>query len=237
MRYFIYTILSFTLLSMSLPTHALQQIHNDISGEQLKLNISSQTLTRITIVGERINKIISDSNRFITETDAVSGTIFIRAKDKQAFPLFLTTEAGNTYHLLLTPQAISADNIEIIPPQHKEADNWAKRTPYQTAITQLIKGMANNTPPTGYRILADEKITAPLFSRPIKTTAQAIYQGKHLQGTVFTLTNTGKTTITLHHTLLDQPNVLAVAFADEQLAPKQTTTAYQIRRRDNDNAQ
>ena len=237
MRYFINTILSLILLSMSLTAYALQQIHNNIPGEQIKLNISTKTLTRITIKDERINKIISDSNRFITETDAVSGAIFIRAKDTQAFPLFLTTEAGNTYHLLLIPQATESDNIEIIPPLREENDNWVKHNPYQTEITQLMQGMVKNTPPMGYRILVNKKIPAPLFGRHIKATVQVMYQGKYLQGIVFTLTNTGSTTITLSHTLLAQPNVLAIAFTDEKLAPKQTTSAYQIRLRDSNHVQ
>jgi len=50
-------IIFLTLLSVNLTAHALQQIHNNIPGESIKVNISNQTLTRIAIRGDRINKI------------------------------------------------------------------------------------------------------------------------------------------------------------------------------------
>ncbi len=230
MHYFIRTVLSLTLISISVTAHALQQIQIDVPGEQINVNISTQTLTRIAIAGDRINKIISDSSQFITETDPDSGAVFIRAQDEQAFSLFLSTEMGNTYHLLLTPGTIEADNIEIIPHavNQAQADDWLKRTPYESAVTQLIQSMVNRSPLMGYQILLDVKMPAPLFGNSLKATPLAVYQGKYLQGIVFTFTNTGKQIISLSPDLLTHTNILAVAFVDETLDPKQSTTAYQV---------
>ncbi len=238
MRYLIRTVLSLILIGMSLSVHALQQIQIDTPGEQISVNISTKTLTRIAIAGDRINKIISDNSQFITETDADSGAVFIRAQEKEAFSMFLSTEAGHTYHLLLTPNDVEADNIEIIPhaSNQAQADDWAKRTPYESTVTQLMQSMAKRRPLMGYQIWLDDKMPAPFFGNSLKATPLAVYQGKYLQGIVFTFTNTGKQSIALSPDLLTHMDILAVAFVDETLASKQSTTAYQVSLRGNAHA-
>ncbi len=221
------------VFSVSVSVYALQQIYNDTLGEKINVEISQKSLTRIAIRGERINKIISDSTHFDTETDPDSGAVFIRAQNEQAFPLFLTTDAGNTYHLLLTPMAREADNIEIIPRALSAAqvDVWEKRTPYETSMTQLMQGMVNHIPPAGYQLWLDHRVPESIFGNSLKATPLRVYQGKYLQGMVLALTNTGRERLTLTPDLLSYPGVLALVFVDETLAPGQSTTVYQIRLR------
>jgi len=221
------------LISISLNANALQQIHTQVAGEKIKLNISNTTLSRIAIKGDRITKIITDASRFDVETDPVSGAIFIRSQNKQAFPLFLTTESGQTYQLLLKPQATAADNFEIIPHDLSSvvADTSSKRASYESTITPLISSMASNQLPVGFSQLADKDLPSALslFGNNIKAKPRAAYQGKYLRGIVFTLTNTGKSTINLDPSLLHSADVIAIAFADDQLAAQQSTQAYQVR--------
>lgn len=79
---------------------------------EIEILISKDNINRIKVFNDRIKDIRANSNEIVIETDKVSGEIYIKpvyGRDK--IDMFLTTENGFTYKLLLKSKDIESQQI------------------------------------------------------------------------------------------------------------------------------
>lgn len=77
--------------------------------------ISVKELTQIFVEGDRVQSARGLDGHYQLTKDESQGAIFIKPSTHKPFNLFLTTEAGHNYTLLLSPIDIPAEVIQLKP--------------------------------------------------------------------------------------------------------------------------
>lgn len=174
--------------------------------------ISAKELTRIVVDGDRIQSARGLDGNYQLTKDETQGAIFIKPNQSRPFNLFLTTEAGHNYTLLLTPIDIPSEVIQIKPlsPIKAKAESWEKNTPYSDAIIQLMKSMVNGeSPPDGYAVI---QVNAKKeFHSGVGMQLKSLYQGNALQGEIWQIKNTHCRAMQLKKSDFHQPKICAMA--------------------------
>ena len=99
------------LLSYQL-CHAEQLVNADEKTPQ-KAQISRSSLSRVSIDGGRITNVKWIDNELEIEKDGDSGQVYVRALTAKSSSLFVTSDEGKTYLLILSPTAKQSDSIVI----------------------------------------------------------------------------------------------------------------------------
>ena len=130
---------------------------------ELAASIAAGGVSRITVAGDRVKKVIRAGGGLRVEHDAASGDLYLTpmglAKDGEAgslgrgVPLFIVTEKGFTYRLTLTPAAGGAVQILIRNPAAAGgAGDAAVRDPWIAELVALVRAVARREPLAGYAI-------------------------------------------------------------------------------------
>mgnify|MGYP000324190477 CR=1 FL=1 len=138
--------------------------------------------------------------------------------------------ADKTYSLTLKPENIPQQIIVINDPQlvgKKKAAAWERSHDYIATLIELIKYMAANQLPQGYR-LEEEKLTYDLKLEQGNITLKQIrvYSGMYLKGIVFSVKNNAGKEIYLKENQFYRPGILAVCIEKQRLSPKESTILY-----------
>src|SRR5438045_1135398 len=122
----------------------------------LLFRVSQKEYSRIFVRHDRIVSVKGKSSAFETRQygDQDEGTLFIRPSEGQGnrpFSVFLSTEAGRHFTLMLQIMDIPAENIEIVPlSATSQATRWETALPYTRTLTGLVSAMQSGRPPEGY---------------------------------------------------------------------------------------
>ena len=228
-KYFRYLMVS--SLCIVLPAFA-EQVKLASDNQVIHAKVSAKELTHIYVDGDRIANIRGLDGAYELKKDEAQGSIFIQptpAYQQKSFNLFLTTELGHTYPLLLTAVDIPGESIKLKPtnPAKAAAERWEMGSSYEQTLVDLIAIMANGNRPEGYAVIAIGKVL-PSQSGVLKTVLRYRYLGKHLQGQVLKITNTGTFPIHLTERQFYTDNTRALSLMDDDLAPKQITYLYRV---------
>ncbi|MFQ5535490.1 MAG: type-F conjugative transfer system secretin TraK [Sphingomonadales bacterium] len=234
MKKMIFTLLAVTALSTS--AHALQ-IKQSTDNGQITALVSAQEISRISLVKDRIRMVNGDPEVDITH-DSETWDIYVKpvaAPLSKPINLFISTEKGFTYQLLLMPEKAPSEQIIIRNEDafdgSKEAQSWESKTPFHATIIDVLKstiGEANL--PAGYKKEVFRKESADAHGHLLLSRKFAI-TGAALQGIALEVRNTGKAATALNERDLYSPDQAAIYIPQRKLEPGAKATVYLVRRR------
>lgn len=201
------------------------------NNQSVSAKIASNELSRIFVSGDRIKTTRGISGAYEVIKDEKQGMIFIKPSNyyvNRPFNLFLTTEQGRTFSLLLTPKNIPAVTIELKPltPSIKMISRWEKNSPYVETIIRLMNDMVNENHPDGYAVIPVEgKIYRfPSFTMQLTT----VLRGDKLQGEIWRIKNCLKRSIDIKPNEFFQRHTRATALQSETLLSGGETYLYKV---------
>lgn len=162
--------------------------------------ISNVETNRISLVDDRISNVIRNDTKYYRITgNPNTGDIFLfpnpKAKTSQkALNLFITSEKGRTYQLILKPNSLTGQQIILRDRQLQESTGEAAKLGsfYYSAIAQKIKDMALRPLPLDRKPFINKKTAKFTVSFLKKSTVKNLV---FLQGFVV---NTTDSDVTLH---------------------------------------
>lgn len=206
-----------------------------------KATISKESLSRISIDGGRIKNVKWLDGELDIQKDSGTGQVFVRATSNKTTSLFVNSEDGKTYLLLLSPTAKTGDSIIIdAKAEERQAAAIAAQTPpppqpvthrssdYVRAIKQLMAAMMNGT--VGSMGLRSEAsyLTVPLWQNTLFVKTKQ-YIAADMKAEVYTLTNIGAEPIVLKEQEFYRDGVYAVAVRKHILQAGEMTEVFIIR--------
>jgi len=141
------------IISCSIEAQAAQILHvNNADLETLKAKISNFDSNRIQVSGQYIATVAGSNNGTVSiEKDDKQGQVFVRTEhSSKPFTLFLTTEKGKNYTIVLTPRPMPGQSI-IIKPKLNESSkpkyNPIGVSKHVAHIKNLIKTIVSQDTP------------------------------------------------------------------------------------------
>jgi len=226
------TVLFFVLIYIfAMPAFALQ-IKQIKDNQTVTANISSKELTRIFVEGDRIQNVRGVQGAYELTKDEKLGAVFIKLSPSylKTFNLFVTTESGQTYNLLLTPKDLPAESIELRPlsPVVSVAKRWERNSPYVETLIQLIHYMVNDIKPEGYAVIDFLKIKQKNLSPGLNMQLIRIYRGANLEGEIWQLKNACSKTLYLNKKDFFEHRVRAISLDKKVLHCNEKTYLYRV---------
>lgn len=208
------------------------QFHTAIDGEQVNAEISAEETSRITLINDRIKQFFVSQGRVIIEKDETKGDIYLTPTNlfqNKNINLFITSEQGKTYSLVLAPKTMSSTTIAVKSPNanKNEAIEWEQSNDYETTLVELIKTVSIGGIPKGYEYKALDKNT-DIKAKGFNLKIIARLQGDKLNATIFELKNTSDKTINLAVTDFAHLNSKALALESHKLHPKQIGKVFMV---------
>jgi conjugal transfer pilus assembly protein TraK len=197
------------------------------------VKISSTEPSRIFVSGDRISKTRGMDGVYDLKKDDSLGEVFIQPSPSfqhKPFNLFVTTEQGHHYTLLLNPMGIPAETIELKPlsPSALLASRWERSSPYSDVLINLMHDMTNNNKPEGYAVIDLGKVKPKKLDNCLTMQLLTIYRGNHLQGEIWKLKNDGRGTIRLNPRQFYVDDARALSLNDESLDAGAETLLYRV---------
>lgn len=220
------------LVGFTLPAFALQEKPLSNNGTATAF-VALNGLTRIAVQNDRILNVRGPDGAYQLKEDDNQGAIFIHPNAeaaKKPFTLFIATESNQDYVLHLKARDQNADTILIKPLDsvNPKAQAWETASPYTEAVTQLINAMATGNSPDGYAVNMMVKAKSfPLGDIALIKPVMA-YEGGHLQGMVYQVTNRTPVNLTLTEQEFYQPGDRAIALKTLNVPPYGQTQLYKV---------
>lgn len=226
----------FSIITVASNAQALQ-IKQATDNGQITAFVSAQEISRIGLTKDRIRMVNGDPDVDITH-DSDSGDVYLKPRDAaldKPINLFISTEKGFTYQLLLMPKKVPSEQILIRNEDAigglEEAQVFESKMPFHGAVVDVLKatiGVAGI--PAGYK---KEFIKEPKTERQDSFIIRSLFTvtGGALQGVGVEVRNTGETTSPLTERVLFKADQVAVYLPQRELKPAQTVTVYLVRRR------
>ena len=164
-------------------------IQKRIAGDNAEIaaTISARELTRIYLTNDRIASLAGDTRTFAHQHDRTAGDLFVKPADPDAIVnLFITSEKGKTYKLLLTPRDVPAEQLEIDNPALRTAAKEEAAMPYRQALLKAVRAMILGRTPSGYAAVA-----VPLGDGPGRIRATRRWSGGRFAGTAYRIVPDG----------------------------------------------
>lgn len=210
---------------MVMPAHALQIVQS-FDDESIQARISSKETSRITLVGDRIKQYFAAQGRFHVEQDTDKGDLYITptvAFQDKPISLFITSEAGKTFSLELTPVEQPSETIAIkLSSENKAiAKDWEQGNEYTQSLINLIKAMHQGDVPKGYQLEAvDQEFKGyQVISE---------YRGNQFKGQVIEVDNNTKETKSLSRYSFASLNPLAIALESASIDLDESTRVFVV---------
>ena len=212
-----------------------------VTSDTAQLNISNNENTRLVAEGGRILSIqVTNKELAVKQIELEKGNeAYIRPLVNKTITIFVNTETGRNYMLMLKPSNRPPESIVI---KDTAADNQAqlqnmetqqelqalrKRSiarntePYVRSIKRFVYGMAEGGDNSELTCSVDGS-EVPLWNGALFIRKRTCSDGE-LYGQEFDLVNTSNTKMVLEEQELYKKNVLAVAIEQHILMPQQAT--------------
>lgn len=210
------------------------QVLDGTDGDIIYGKISMKEISRLRVQGDKIATVRAKQGSVGIESDRESGQVYLRVMNPGApVNMFITTDAGRTYTLLLKPEDIPATNIVVRDirgrPSPATKDDKRPGSDHVGALKQFMLVMARDEIPND--VTMQEKGEKVKLWRDTDFTLERVYQSEEVVGEKYRLTNTGKTRMVMQEPEFYREGVLAVAIERMQLEPSNSTNVFVIRRR------
>ncbi|KQQ44673.1 hypothetical protein ASF61_21330 [Duganella sp. Leaf126] len=222
-----------TALALSCAQAKAVQIVEGGDGSTLYAKLSKKEMTRLAVDHGRVASLRVREGELGIDADEETGQVFLTVPDGASKPIngFLTTDAGNTYTLVLQIVDAPADSIIIKQPRQRSAlaRNDFKSGAYDKAIKRLIGVMAGDELP--------EDIEVTQVGRKLDLWQEASmlletrYSSGDMVGERYVLANVSQAPMVLDEREFYRPGVHVIALDQLNLAPEASTRLYIIRRK------
>lgn len=214
-----------------------EQVLNADERTPQKAQISRHSLSRVSIDGGRIANVKWIDEELEIEKDAEAGQIYVRALTGKPASLFVTSDEGKTYLLVLAPTAKQSDSIVInYRSQQESLTRQASGTSrvqalstnsgsYVRAIKQLMVGMINGHAGSLGTQMSNQYETIPLWNE-VLFVKKSQYLAADMVGESYTLTNVSSSVLTIREQEFFKKGVLAVTVIKQSLQPGESTDVY-----------
>ena len=216
-------------LAAAAPAFALQQL--DAAEERtLAVKVPAKELTRIAIEGTRIRRYEAREGQL--EIKAASDRTHLQViplTDGKPVTLFLTSDSGHTYTLLLQPTESPVGETLVLrePRQVSAAAAAGPALPHEERIVRLIYAMARAEALEDADIVRSPQEFA--LWREARLTRTATYVLADLVGETYQLTNVSQAEMRLAEQELFALGVHAIAIEQHHLAPGASTQVLVVR--------
>lgn len=230
-------ILTFTLLLTGYAQFSVAMPVIDVrDGDNVTIKISAHEITRLKVQNARIEKTRFRTGALSIERDPGHNEAYIRVPNSppgvpvHAVSMFLTTDTGDTFMLLLEPSDIPATAVVLrAQVAHGILGEDGNKEDYRGSLKKYLVSMANDE-------LADADVEEVGVQEALWNNTlfilQRRYKWESVTGEVYTLTNTGKEPMVMLEREFYHHGVLAVALDRLNLAQNESTRVYVIRRQD-----
>lgn len=206
----------------------------------IEVTISQQGLTRIKVQDDRILHVFGNAGEYVLETDEDQGQIFIRPallndSSTKAISLTLTTEAGHTQDLCLTPKNQAPEALilktDTTIQQEIEQEKRASAPIFREEVEGLILALQEGRIPLGYK---EMPINLTTLHEPYPLLREL--QGKTLRGLTYCIQNKTQGNLGLSEPelakkiSLQQNTIIAILISKKILTPGEGTEAYVVAR-------
>lgn len=227
------TFIVFTCAILGFHNSYALQVKTVKDNQTIFAKISSKQLSQIFVNGDRILSVRGIEGAYQLTKDESKGAIFIKPTpyfEHRTINIFILTEDGHSYTLLLNPMDIPSENIELKPlsPSKKLAEHWEKNSPYTELVMNILNDMVNQRKPEGYAVISLGKVKPKKLTSGITMQLLTLYKGSQLQGEIWKLKNDCKTTIEIEPKDFYQDDIRAISVVDEKLRAGDETILYRV---------
>lgn len=212
------------------------QVKSGEDSQTLLFRISAKEYSRIFVKNDRIVSVKGRNTAF--ETRQFTGTedegsVFIRPAvqdEKKPFSVFLSTESGRHFTLMLLASDIPAETIKIVPvsPVSAKAKHWETVTPYTQTLIDLVRAMRNNMHPEGYAVIDMGKTKPQRVTSALSLQLQTVFRGGFLQGEIWKLQNLSGNPVSVHPQNFRHGKVKAISLSSEKIPAMGSIFLYRI---------
>jgi type-F conjugative transfer system secretin TraK len=215
------------------------QVYPVRNHQTVSAKIAAFDLTRVFIAGDRIESVRGLDGAYQMIRDEKAGAIFIRPQtlfQHQQFSIFLATEQGNDYTLVVTPVATRADNIELKPKasdidnteNHEVRDEIKTPMPWVQTLVADTRAMTRNELPEGWVRIENKNLNEKHPAHNVAMRPQQFWEGDGMRAEIWTINNTGKSIVTLHPRAFWQSSVVSASLSREKLKPGESVSLYRL---------
>lgn len=215
-------------------SHALQTA-NAVEGKSIFVKMSTRDFNRIAIEGGRVRLVKgADRDMVLGDKDEVTGQALIKPLVKDPFSLFVFSETGMTYTIVVQPMDIPSESIilrEQLPKKPVAPSPAGKiETPagYIKAIKSLLHVMNSDNVPGDIEVRTTWK-EIKLWQNT-RFALEKVYSGQLLVGESYRLFNLGQSNIRIAEQEFYKKGVIAVAVKALELEPGKSTQVFVIKR-------
>jgi conjugal transfer pilus assembly protein TraK len=226
-------LLSLFCLFTASSSHALQVVEG-VEGKTLFVKVSLRDLNRISIEGGRVRLVKSADDGMLTgSADTTTGQALIQPLGKDPFGVFVFSQSGKTYTLVLQPQDIPGETIVIketaVPASIAAKPGEIERSSsYQQAIKKMIQALAGEGMPEGLEVKKTwEEIRLWKGSR---FALEHVLTGHSLVGEQYRLFNVSDAPVRVAEQEFYKKGVLAVSVRDLTVEPGRSTQVFVVKR-------
>jgi type-F conjugative transfer system secretin TraK len=207
--------------------------------ETLNLSVLDAAYNRLFIQGERIASIRGLPHQYDVEKDEVHGEIYLRlhsADKEEPVSVFLTTERGQHYHLLLRAQPFAEAVTELVPVKKAEErepseELRAEKETVSPLVDFVYRGLDETT--QGRLNPQDRSATfAPQKQGAWTLALNQVLHNDDYQGWVYTVTNNSEQSQSLRVSHFHTEKVKAIGFAQTRVEPQGSTQVLIVRERE-----
>lgn len=217
---------------MSLNAHALQ-VMDGVEGKTLFVKVSTRDLNRISIEGGKVRLVkAADDSMIMGSADSETGQALIKPLVKDTFGIFVFSQSGKTYSLVLEPQDIPGESIIIREPLINKAvkadNNVDKATSFESQIKFMMQALASELVPIGI-----EEIKTWKEVRLWRGSSFALERSLRTQfwiGEQYKLINNSNESMVLTEQEFYVKGVMAVALTKQSLEPGESSLVYLVKR-------
>lgn len=220
-------------LAMSGPAIALQVV-DGVEGKTVFVNVSTRDLNRIAIEGGKVRRIKAADDSVLTgSADQDTGQALVQPLVKDPFGIFVFSQTGKTYTLVLQPKDIPGESI-VIREQRIEASPSSlpgeieRSSSYQQAIKTMLQALAGERTLSG----AETRKTWDEIKlwKGSRFALEQTIQSNSMIGERYRIFNVSDKPMRVAEQEFYKKGVLAVAVRDLNLDPGRSTVVFVIKR-------
>ena len=200
--------------------------------KEITMSLSSNNYNRIVIKGDEIVKFYYPKGTMIAKQDESDSGFYLQPQSTTPFNLFVATDSGKHYALIIKSEESLGKMIELIPGRTK----IAKKNPSpkkesldetKQLLVELVTHMERKEPLKGF------KISRHYFGQAERLNGMRVlpkesWKGGGLKGEVLEAYNNSKREISLTSKMFATADTRAVKLSSGVLSPKQHITIYRV---------
>lgn len=206
------------------------QIIEVVDDIEIKATISSYELNRVKIEGGKIEGFRALEGDLVAVPDAKKGELFIHLPRKysgKVTNLFLTSDSGATFKLLLVPRNIPAEQIFLVERATRDK-KLAIGNDYRSNILSFYKGLYKRSPIPDYKISYKKKKSKVNGLKLTKVATYTANDKAGFVGEIFEVRNKSKEVKIIRPQDFYKDGARAIKLNSHILEKDQTTEMYII---------